>query len=411
MDNVKRLFAQSYGVWEWSSKKCENGDKDGEVCFNNEGCKGECGNYCYNVATTDWGDSCTDFGDLSCFNNNSGVCKEITPGNFECVGGCIDGNACVGPADLKCREGVCEEITPGNFKCVGGPEDGNSTACILECPGGGCVPDVVPGNYKCEGGASDGAICNPLGDPICRYDCFKCDNTQTICGDFTTDCSVDSSVCDGACVETDGSGRYEPISQDWGPPNIICDAATRESSTNDYCAYPPTINNIEANNSTVNVELNNNQFINLTFNSKVDSQQLPLVMYAVNWGDNEWTVVTGVEMRDRPNTDNPHSLYHLYSYWDLKAKHSVDQDDLATAENDNAIYCGDASASALNYNGADSGYDCPASSACCIVKPSAKVKDNWGWCNNGVGGNPCPAGGYELFGGWIVVREKQLKNF
>ncbi len=209
--------------------------------------------------------------------------------------------------------------------------------------------------------------------------------------------------------EWDGS-HYMPVSgQDWTVPTNLCNGTglePRPGYPNDWCGIKPIISNIKANSQGGNIVLNNNQFINLTFNSKVNSQQLPLVMYAINWGDNEWTVVTGVEMRDRPNIDNPHSLYHLYSYWDLKAKHSVDQDDLATAENDNTIYCGDASNSALNYNNSDSGYDCPASGACCVVKPSAKVKDNWGWCNNGAGGNPCPAGGYDLFGGWIVVKEK-----
>ncbi|MCK4540573.1 hypothetical protein KAU09_05510 [Candidatus Parcubacteria bacterium] len=200
----------------------------------------------------------------------------------------------------------------------------------------------------------------------------------------------------------------------------------------DWCAFPPKVFNIMANSHGSNVTIGRNQFVNLIFNSKVDSQQLPLVMYAVDWGDNESTVVTGVEMRDRPNTDNPHSLHHLYSYWDLKAKHSVDQDDEETTEKDeNTIYCGDAGAEVCNYDNPGNamdyvntdGFHCKGGGAdpitcgdeaCCAIQPSVKIKDNWGWCNNGcdtVGptcpvSSSCPAGGYEPFGGWIVVNEK-----
>lgn len=204
----------------------------------------------------------------------------------------------------------------------------------------------------------------------------------------------------------DGSHYVSVAGQDWSVPVNLCNGTgigPRPAYPNDFCGILPIISNIKVNSGAGDIELNNNQFINLTFNSDVDSQQLPLVMYGVDWGDNEYTVVTGVEMRDRPNADNPHSLYHLYSYWDLKAKRAVDQSPSGGA---NSVYCGAAGADAINYGGTDSGYDCPAASACCIVKPSAKIKDNWGWCNNGVNGAPCPAGGYEDFGGWVVVREK-----
>jgi len=183
----------------------------------------------------------------------------------------------------------------------------------------------------------------------------------------------------------DGS-NYSPISgYDWGPPAIICDGASRTSSSNDYCAFLPAISNVEVNNINSNVIITKNGFVNLTFNSDVDSQQLPLVMYAVNWGDDENTTITGVEMLDRISADNPHSLYHLYSYWDMKAKAASGAAGIACA-------------------GDCSGYG--VSGACCSVKPGVKIKDNWGWCNNGISGNSCPIGGHQAFSGLIVVSEK-----
>ncbi len=170
-----------------------------------------------------------------------------------------------------------------------------------------------------------------------------------------------------------GEARYRPVSgQDWGVPDTICPGAERPAYPLDFCAILPKIDNINVNKTVIQ----NTDFINLTFNSIVDSQQLPLVMYAVNWGDGDKTVVSGVEMRDRTNPDRPHSLYHLYSYWDLKARYASGVGDIS------------------------------CSGSQCSVTPSVKIKDNWGWCNNGVNYDLCPADGYQAFGGQIVVRER-----
>jgi hypothetical protein len=88
-------------------------------------------------------------------------------------------------------------------------------------------------------------------------------------------------------------------------------------------------------------------------------------MYSVVWGDGEEMKVSGVEMMDRPNPANPHSLYHLYSYWDLKAKF------------------------ASGYTDPDININCSGSS--CTVTPKIKIRDNWGWCNGGTAINDCDA--------------------
>jgi len=173
------------------------------------------------------------------------------------------------------------------------------------------------------------------------------------------------------------SSRYlADNSVSWNLPTSICTANPRASAS-DYCAIPPVVSNVKINNSAANVNLTKNGFINLTFNTKADSNQLPLVMYAVDWGDGESTTVTGVEMRDRPNPDTPHSLYHLYSYWDLKAKASSGV----------------------------AGIDCSTAGEC-RVRPKVQIKDNWGWCNKGTAINVCGAGQWDNFGGLVVVKEK-----
>lgn len=139
----------------------------------------------------------------------------------------------------------------------------------------------------------------------------------------------------------------------------------------DFCGKSPAINEIKSDK----LALSKQGFINLTFHTNVDMYQLPLVQYTVDWGDTDTTVVSGVEMMDRPysakpEANNPHSLYHSYSYWNLKSKPSV-----------------------------------PGVKECftgspdyCRVTPRIKIKDNWGWVN-------ADAGGWAI-GPTITVRER-----
>ncbi|MFA6307146.1 MAG: hypothetical protein WCV70_04075 [Patescibacteria group bacterium] len=193
-------------------------------------------------------------------------------------------------------------------------------------------------------------------------------------------------------------GHYEiAAGSTWGPPTDKCLNNIRPIYPNDYCAIPPAINNIKVNAAASgNVTLFSSQFASLTFNSQTDSQQLPLVMYAVDWGDGEQTIVSGVEMRDRPNADNPHSLYHLYSYWDLKAKSNQNQCPGGSCNSVNLTCSGGS-------NAGDSCIDCLITGEC-KVKPKIKIKDNWGWCNGGNSINDCAS--WQSFAGYVVVKER-----
>ncbi len=147
----------------------------------------------------------------------------------------------------------------------------------------------------------------------------------------------------------------------WGPPDTLCKDSRPEyasGSNADYCAILPTVYNIKVDDmETGNATIIKSGFANLTFNSTVDSQQLPLVMLSIDWGDDEKMIISGVEMRDRTNSDDPHSFYHLYDYWDLKGKESGGSSQITCATD-----------SAGNY---------------CQATPKIKIKDNWGWCNEG----------------------------
>ncbi|MFA6171185.1 MAG: hypothetical protein WCW77_01380 [Patescibacteria group bacterium] len=239
------------------------------------------------------------------------------------------------------------------------------------------------------------------------------------------------------------SEKYlKATSPSWTPPRIYCTSATRptfnpttmkctgydgvsgsclsceagSSKTCDYCSIPPKIKNLKIDKQASSQAVRSkNGLMNLTFNSFVDSQQLPMVMLSVIWGDKESTTITGVEMYDREATSSPHSLFHLYDYWDMrKKKYSCKAGDIGCDQ----IYCGNNNGAASNYKGDGNGESCPVNSDCCMVQPKVKVKDNWGWCSFKVdaSGNyvdtPVWAKNcindysYQPYNGWVVVTER-----
>jgi hypothetical protein len=96
-------------------------------------------------------------------------------------------------------------------------------------------------------------------------------------------------------------------------------------------------------------------FVNLKFNSLINADQLPMTAYFVDWGDGQTSSFTGIEVQNRPNPANPHTLYHHVSYWDL-----LQRSQTGTA----TITCGTG-------NGIDF----------CRVRPRVQIRDKWGWCN------------------------------
>ena len=123
------------------------------------------------------------------------------------------------------------------------------------------------------------------------------------------------------------------------------------TSPEDQCGIAPEVYNLRVNGGGATTINDSAGFVHLTFNSKVDSQQLPLAMYKIDWGDETEISETGIKMMHKPNAKDPHSFYHLYSYWDLLAK----------------------STSNFSINCAISG------GGCCRIFPQIRIKDNWNW--------------------------------
>ncbi len=223
--------------------------------------------------------------------------------------------------------------------------------------------------------------CNDSGSGYCNYVLSSADPFPYNANSVSTN-PAGASIVNRIFAEDYGSwhwqwdnngitGRYISDNNNlWTPPTIICPNSTRPAYPNDYCAILPVVNNIEVNNSAGGTSVIKTAFVNLTFNSQIDSQQLPLTMYAVSWGDGAITTISGVEMRDRPNPDDPHSLYHLYDYWQLKSNSTIPNSQVTCGTDINGNYC----APGVDY---------------CSIRPQVKIQDNWGWCSNGTAINDC----------------------
>jgi len=365
--DVQRIFAQSYGIWSWSSNLCVGGDFDTNNCVNDLNCQSLCQQRCtdgVNIFPSSLclvRDDCNYYGDEKC-NLGTGTC--IGP----YIGSCT--------ADQDCENGYCDNTS--GF-CNGGLNDSKACSSDTDC----MLPNITCGPQSCA--------------------------NSTAC--------ISDSQCSGTC-SVGGASRYflNNTISNWTPPAgmaDICPLPARAPA--DYCAYVPIVSNIKINGKNDYFPVTISGKVNLTFNSQVGSQQLPLIMYNIDWGDNTQTVMSGVEMRDKPNANLPHSLYHLYGYWELKSKRAVDQ-----GLNNNNVYCGLNGGPVNNFNGVGNGNPCPVGQDCCLVQPKINIKDNWDWCSGQIdstgamaqtpnGKNDCSI--YQKFGdetavandGWIVV--------
>ncbi len=150
----------------------------------------------------------------------------------------------------------------------------------------------------------------------------------------------------------------------WDSPLVRCDDNIRRNK-NENCSIAPKIDNIKLNNKTANAEVLGRGFINLSFTSSIDPQQMPLTSYEIDWGDGEKLVVSGSDMKTMSDPNNPHSTYHAYDYWDMYSKSR----ELGAKAKMPTLTCND---------------------SYCTVKPKIKIADNWGWCTEGHTDNPCP---------------------
>ncbi|MFA5318322.1 MAG: hypothetical protein WC323_02515 [Patescibacteria group bacterium] len=350
-----RLFANSYGIWEWSSETTSSGT-----------CTGASGNCMYTGETCESSNSC-------------GLVPEGTcVAAKKCTGGINDGNDCDDASDCNFEQ---NDILS---HCTGGTVYQGECADNTMNPGSTCTKrnalDILSSCWSYPYTYIDWGLINGAckdADSFCKFNGiidnnFSCDPESAQCIINSDDnicvfnsvgsCSNNGEECysDYDCGEISGAGHYTRVNDNelWDVPGTPCNgngtgvrpAYVSSDNNADYCYIYPTITNVKVSGNENGFTISKNGFVNLTFNSDVDDEQLPLTAMEIDWGDGagEKTVVTGVEMRDQPASSTPHSFYHLYDYWDLLRKKAQGVAGI-TCENNQ-----------------------------CTVKPKIKIKDNWG---------------------------------
>lgn len=329
---LKLLFAESYNVWDYKEGKCTSSSAVPNAdCHHDSQCNSACQQYCKPMAgSSAVGGACNSFAD--CANYWEGTCEfYTTPAGMQagkCSLGCNHGVACA--TDMTCQ---------------------TATNCFESCGG-------IDGTWRfCSKGH-----CSLSGQRWVSNSTAPSTPGCKLC--------ISDAGCVGACVGQKYEKLINNTTWNWTPSNGKCTATRKTDCKNDptiaacICGNPPNIENIKANGLTSNIGIIKTGYIKLEFNSKLDPEQLPLVRYSVDWGDGNTTVVSGIKSPPKTNVDNPHTLYHLYSYWDLHEKY-------------------------LNGVGLPPGSSYDNITGEYKLKPKVQIQDNWGWCNGDASRGRC----------------------
>ena len=403
-ERIKRLFAQSFGTWQWNGtnytrvqpteSRCVGGSNDGDIC---------------NKADPA---SCKDTTSTCLVGGGTGFCAYFNPAKSLFVRdealSCNDNpnaisTTCQGANYVFCATGKCGTAgnPPENWSQRPCTADAQCTTTGEKClkPSGGyghCTGDLTK---KC----TDDAVCqnaNPsLGacvknNPTTDGYCSSGSNDGDACAN-NAGCKADGAICMGICsgssaIQTnecystpgdpaktaDAFCRKDGVCVDfnyWQPPALLCRGNIRPNyfleeplnplipptpnpadplAPGDWCGISPEVRNVSIQNATgptYSIGGGSGE-ITLNFNVDIDDNQLPLKRLEINWGDSQPSnvIAPATGLRDKPDATDPFSFTHVYFY--------------------------------------DKAYDagCQTTPSDCNgwndYKIHILVKDNWGWC-------------------------------
>lgn len=160
----------------------------------------------------------------------------------------------------------------------------------------------------------------------------------------------------------DDEAPFATVVAGWHPPFDRCPVGSDGRPTrpdpsvgNDFCGVPPEIFNERWAGGQTAITPTRGQQATLEFNTRADAEQLPLRQVLIDWkGDGSEIRTYPFPYAPKSNETDPHVLRYVYTNTSL---------------------------SAVTY------------------QPRALVIDNWGWCNNGIAGDPC----LESVGSWETL--------
>ncbi|MDO8559805.1 MAG: hypothetical protein Q7S23_02085, partial [bacterium] len=444
-ERLKRLFATSYGDWRWNGSAyetytvpnnyCAGGPRSGDSCApGSNDCVDstsvcvKSGGYCayYPTGEPDSAEAAVNIPcstDATCANNPKIFCATGRCGSFgdgndlnDTETPCRTNADCPGGGSETCDltgfiYGRCDDASPtyplrgvactSDAMCNTKSDGTGVGTCVGEDPDGQAPAN---GTYGfCSAGVNVLKACGAAGGATC----WDAAAHQASC---VGQCSAESAKNPGACM-TDTECRVSGSCQAttvWLPPadrcrdNIRPSRFTEEPLTDpdgggDWCGVSPEVFNVKIENAESPIFFGVGQTnITLSFNVKVDNDQLPLRLLRVRWDmenrdkavtDNDWR--SG--LRDKSDPTDPFQFTHTYKY----EQNTCDKGALA--------------------GGAPDGY--------CDFQVGITVRDNWCWCSNAnfagvnttnLACNNCPddltpAVADDVNGAWVEARSARVR--
>ncbi|MFH1413177.1 MAG: hypothetical protein ABIG10_04120, partial [bacterium] len=342
---------------------------------------------CYVGIATQW-DDCNQSGLNTCCGNYT---------NRSCSNDNVDWKGC--PNIFECKTYLCTETsTDQNQGDACNPEErirGEKYYTDNELWRYGSQPSTRCKVYAMDGGLKKGYAKDTGSDNDdvgCFFDCFNHIGEYSVADNPNKAAdAIERLFTDvEACYQWDGVGEYKESSDGAGitketriitsndgeeikvpvytcgsiknrinPPEEPCPLEGRPDSEPNFCYVNPEVSNVKSDQRLLVGELlvgdmyykvNKKGWIMIQFNSKVDSQQLPLKKYVVDLGyeissGNNAKISRNVNMYARPTENDPHIVNHFFDY-DKVCINSIINSDI------NGIYCD--------------------------ISPSVTIEDNWG---------------------------------
>lgn len=279
---------------------------------------------------------------------NTGICSS------DRTTACTTSEECYNNA---ANDSICNDA---QSVCVGGTNDGASCGNDVDCTVETCVSRGAAGENSTSANcrAIRGINAGPLNQAVKRLQrvfaeyyglwywssgdnqYVKCDPLGVAgpCGNLTANPGDDYDI--------ENNGGYG-IFTNWHVPTARCSGARDETSEADYCGNPPQVFNAQWRGVTGSITIRRGESATLTFNTKVDGEQKPFRKIFIDWtGAADGSGIRSYEFpydsKEKPA--NPHAFRNQYANF---------------------------TTSPITYT------------------PRILVQDNWGWCNNGVSGDPC----------------------
>ncbi|MFA5124541.1 MAG: hypothetical protein WC473_01775 [Patescibacteria group bacterium] len=188
------------------------------------------------------------------------------------------------------------------------PDSGGSQPIFYEFPGGNTPP------YQARAGQKSGTSVYYIDNfSVNKPDLLQLFGRSYSLWQWQADKSSDPLVGH----YTDITGTTGSSNSVWSLPTLYCPDNSRPTNTYlSFCLVRPEFTLAQVNPTIVN----SIGAVKVSFNSKIDPDQVPIRSYDVDWGDGNVSSYAGLSLASRPTSSNAFNLYHFYNYDSLANK-------------------------------------------------------------------------------------------